>query len=255
MLRREVGRYLIGAALIALLAKIHYSLSKENRTQTAQQETGKGNKETVVFKSHSTNEGWHPEERTHHRIERVFWGWTTALYALTFVATAAAAWFAYSAFIQAKRQADIAERSLIESDRPLIYIHVDQSSYGSEFDASIAISNLGTKPAIIIQSDFWHNDSGIVNYSKSLEVCFVFRNEVMITERKITPDCKYSGDIKNPIHHLYGFIKYKSLAGAEWIQKIDYFLSLNDLEWNEGGGAGQNSEVRVDARGVPVQED
>ena len=225
MPRRSAGGYLIGAALVALLAKVYNDGSKERRTETAKQKSAYAEKESFLVKPQSTNEGWHAEERTHHSKERMFWRWTLVLYGLTFAATAAAAWFAFNAFLQTKRQADIAEKTLNEGDRPLIYIHVDQSRHGNDVDASVEISNLGTKPAIIVRSAFWNNSSGTVDYSASFKKCFSFNREIITSENTITPDCQFTGEKINPIHHLYGFVKYRSVTGAEWLKKIDFFLS------------------------------
>ena len=204
--------------------------------------------------SHRYSHYDHPTEEEHRTAEQFSWRYGYALNVGVAILTLIGASFAVGTYLQTKRQADIAQKALAESDRPLIYIHVDQSSRAKEGDASINISNLGTKPAIVVVAGFWNNDSGVVDYGRSLKACFRYVREILISSQTIRPDCQFIGNRDNAIRHLYGFIHYKSVTGSEWLQKIDYFFNPGDGEWYEGGGKDQNFEIRLDEQGSPVEQ-
>ncbi len=92
------------------------------------------------------------EETTQRRYERV-------VGAVTLIATLAAAGFAGGAYVQAKRQGDIAQEALIESDHPFLQLSAksnpDIVRAGEAYiSVSLKLTNVGSKVAMLDRAEF-----------------------------------------------------------------------------------------------------
>ena len=119
--------------------------------------------DTPVFVE-TVNDKWHSKEESHREGEKKYWNRYLILNFLILVATGSAAFFAFLAYCQTKRQADIAYEAFIENDRPIVVINV----HGSADAPNFVISNVGSKPAYIEMIQMRIDIGGKVPLTESL---------------------------------------------------------------------------------------
>jgi hypothetical protein len=129
---------------------------------------------------------WSEEERDHYRFERRVSTFNAVAASIAAIATCAAAVFAYNAYIEAKRQANVAQRALEVSLRPWVYLEnleVPASivMLGDEVFLTLQarVKNYSQIPAnsLMLSTKLVLNDmdtADIKAYSK--EYCHVFRD-------------------------------------------------------------------------------
>ena len=101
----------------------------------------------------SPDERQYASDERHKRGERIYWRVTGAASVVATIAAGAAAWFAYGAFTETRRQADTAQEALIAADRPWIKVlglsapEVEIRDGGVFLNARLSVKNIGRSPA------------------------------------------------------------------------------------------------------------
>lgn len=202
------------------------------------------------------------EEAKHRRYERT-------IGTITLIATLCAAGFAGGAYVQARRQADIAQAALIESDHPFLKLSLtDRPSIvkgGKTYTAvTVTITNHGSKAAALQVIHFAIvNDpaqvvppnSGIVGGLQAMRF-----DCVDVGTRKIVPangsvqlDCVSLVPVPDKgEQHFAGLFTYTGQLGVIWSQWVDLTREYK-AGWTENPlQPAFNRETRVDARGNEI---
>jgi len=195
------------------------------------------------------------EETTHRRYER-------RIGTATLIATLVAAVCAGGAYYQARRQADIAQAALIESDHPFLELsakrNADISRDGKTYlSVTATITNQGSKPAALQYAQF-----AIVNASTPAETALQdFKSDcavqlirmVVPVNGSVRTECRSKipkPDRELDPQHLVGVIVYGGQLGARWRQSVD-MGELTGGEWFDVHPS-YDLETRIDGAGNPI---
>lgn len=99
---------------------------------------------------------WEPDEKKHRRKERQYWRWSIVLSAVITAGAVASAFYASGAYLQVKRQADIAQASYLASTRAWVDVVANASDIsitwktgvGATLHAGLRAINNGSSPAL-----------------------------------------------------------------------------------------------------------
>lgn len=200
---------------------------------------------------------------THRRYERWMGGITMAV-------TICAAGFAGGAYVQTKRQADIAQAALVESDHPFLKLSLQNKpntvregkTYAS---LTVTIANLGSKAAALQLVHFAIvNDpaqvvpppgGGLVGGLRAFQFdCVDMRSRKVIPANgSVQFDCKSQVPVpEKGVQHFAGLFTYTGQLGVTWSQWVDLIPDYPNA-WTENPlQPAFNRETRVDARGNEI---
>lgn len=203
------------------------------------------------------------EEAKHRRYERT-------IGTITLIATLCAAGFAGGAYVQARRQADIAQAALIESDHPFLKLSLQNKSNavweGKTYASlTVTIANLGSKAAALQLVHFAIvNDpaqvvpppgGGLVGGLRAFQFdCVDMRSrKVVPANGSVQFDCKSQVPVpEKGVQHFAGLFTYTGQLGVTWSQWVDLIPDYPNA-WTENPlQPAFNRETRVDARGNEI---
>ncbi|MCJ2093835.1 hypothetical protein MKK67_15235 [Methylobacterium sp. J-072] len=209
-------------------------------------------------------EGPQPDEETKHRRHERIVG------TITLIATLCAAGFAGGAYVQARRQADIAQAALVESDHPFLEFtatsNPDVSRGGKRYSSvNLTIQNQGTRAAVIHLAEFAIVEEDTVAaaldaISKAGLVILGQNCTRQISRKVLQPTTSFSFECVSVIpkrgpkdlhlQHLVGSVAYGGALGARWRQTFN-MLEMTGGEWVSFGYTA-DLETRTDGRGHEV---
>ncbi|TXN05921.1 hypothetical protein FV242_01750 [Methylobacterium sp. WL64] len=180
------------------------------------------------------------EEAKHRRYERI-------VGSVTLIATLCAAGFAGGAYLQAKRQADIAQTALIESDHPFLElgiqkgaeVHRDGKTY---VRVTLNIKNQGSRPAALQYAEFAIVNEGAAEealsaMSKTGLVGLVVLCAPQIIRKVIPVAGTISTEFRSQVpvvdrvqQNLVGGFVYSGQLGTAWRQTVNR-RELTSGEW------------------------
>ncbi|TXN43867.1 hypothetical protein [Methylobacterium sp. WL7] len=186
-------------------------------------------------------EGSQPsEDAKHRRYERMVGG-------VTLIATLAAAGFAGGAYVQAKRQADIAQAALIESDHPFLDLGIKRNADvprgGKAYlSTTLTITNQGSRAAALRYAEFAIVDKGTVPEAMSviakpglaalgLNCAGQAIGKVIPAGRGIRIECNSVVPKQNGIaQHLIGAMFYSGQLGTQWRRTVN-LVEMTNGDW------------------------
>lgn len=200
------------------------------------------------------------EEIKHRRYERI-------VGTVTLIATLCAAGFAGGAYLQAKRQANIAQAALIESDHPFLEFNAtsnaDFSRGGKAYrSVTVTITNQGSRTAALQYAEF-----AIVNGDTEAAALDAVSKRGLVTLglncagqiiRKTLPaagsirtECRSVVPRDNKVtQRLVGVMAYGGQLGTRWKQTVDMF-EIGNGEWSDARPT-FDLETRTDGSGHPI---
>lgn len=198
------------------------------------------------------------EETTHRRYERI-------VGTVTLIATLLAAGFAGGAYVQAKRQADIAQAALIESDHTFLEVSAKGNADPAKIDGTrasmtITIANQGSRAASIqfaLFSIMEREGTGArAKLTNPSTVCGgPVLQKVIPPSGSVHTDCTFVLSKPNmPSAHLVGTLVYSGQLGARWRRDID-MVELPTGHWMDAfPNADRESRANVDGQPIPTEK-
>lgn len=203
------------------------------------------------------------EETKHRRYERV-------IGTVTLIATLCAAGFAGGAYIQAKRQADIAQAALFESDHPFLEFsatsNADVYRGGKPYrSVAVIIKNQGTRAAVLHLAEFAiveaETEAAAVDAMSKAGIIQLGLNCTGQVIRKIIQpaagirmECRSEIPKTSPkdpaFQHLVGVIEYGGGLGVRWKQTVNA-IEMTGEDWIDVRPK-TVIETRTDGRGRPI---
>lgn len=198
------------------------------------------------------------EEIVHRRYERWMGG-------LTLAATICAAVFAGGAYFQAKRQADIAQAALIESDHPFLEVSAKGNADPAKIDGAhawmtITITNQGSRAATIQFALFslmeMEGGGAKTKLTNPSSVCGgPPLQKVIPPAGSVRTDCTFALSKPNmPSAHLVGALVYGGQLGARWRRTVD-MVELQSGQWMDAfPNVDQESRANIDGQPISTEK-
>ena len=180
------------------------------------------------------------EEAKHRRYERAVGG-------ITLIATLAAAGFAGGAYVQAKRQADIAQTTLIESDHPFLDLDIkrnaDVARGGKTYlSTTLTVTNQGSRTAALQYAEFAIVDEGTMPEAMKvitrpglvvlgMNCGSQIIRKVIQPSKGVRTECTSVVPMQSGVQqHLVGAMEYSGQLGVRWQRTFD-LLEMTNGDW------------------------
>ena len=198
----------------------------------------------------------HSSEAEHRTAEQYYWRWSLFLNWLIFFVAFGAASFAYKTFVQTKRQANVAQWALAETDRPAIYVSVENDLVDLPNDPRVhfTIKNIAEHVGIVDYIEMRVGQEDRI-YDGEKEPCFLRIGEYVIDKNNpIIGNCSLTISAAHAhSEYFYGLVTYHSPSGVRWRRRFGYFYLAADKLWGLSGRLYDNTDMRVDAYGDDVK--